>query len=197
MLGDAGVGKSSITLSFKLGSEIEQNTEATIGFDLWTKVVELDGNRVKTLVYDTSGQEVFHSIWKSYVRQGDGIIIVYDVTDSKSFESVNYWLEVITDIRDDKPSIVIVGNKTDLISQRAITTERGQAFAQENGAMFIETSTKNFMSIEHAFMIAIKQIYCKKIEEEATKVVNQNKIKLDKQVKTRSRKSIIDLFKCW
>ena len=62
MLGDAGVGKSSITLSFKLGSEIEQNTEATIGFDLWTKVVELDGNRVKTLVYDTSGQEVFHSI---------------------------------------------------------------------------------------------------------------------------------------
>jgi small GTP-binding protein len=121
---------------------------------------------VKALIYDTSGQEIFNSISKNYMRQGDGVFIVYDITDTKSYDSVEYWVAQIKELRVDNPFMCIVGNKADLEDQRAINLEVGKKFAESIGAFFMETSCKNILSIEQAFSIAIKQAYTLKIEKE-------------------------------
>ncbi|CAI2378845.1 unnamed protein product [Moneuplotes crassus] len=164
MLGDAGVGKSTLSISYKCGYPLDKKTQATIGFDLWTKIVNVDDKKVKALIYDTSGQEVFNCITKNYIRQGEGILIVYDITDLKSFESVMYWEEEVKEHRCDNPFICIVGNKADLEDQRQVSQEAGQKLANRLGASFIETSCKDMITIDQAFTIVIKQIYSQKIE---------------------------------
>ena len=169
MLGDAGVGKSTLSISFKSGKPTADKIEATIGFDLWTKTISMDDKLIKALVYDTSGQELFNSISKNYMRQGEGIIIVYDVTDTKSFESVHYWVEQVSELRGDDPCLFIIGNKSDLGDTRVISKEQGRSYAQSVGATFMETSYKDILSVEQAFMIAIKQVYCRRVEEETNR----------------------------
>mmetsp|Transcript_15134 Transcript_15134/g.16861 ORF Transcript_15134/g.16861 Transcript_15134/m.16861 type:complete len:94 (+) Transcript_15134:108-389(+) len=93
------------------------------------------------------------------MRQGDGILIVYDITDVKSFESVQYWLNQIEELRSDTPFILIIGNKADLEEKRVISQEQGQKIANNANAVFIETSSKNMISIDQAFTVAIKQVY--------------------------------------
>jgi small GTP-binding protein len=81
MLGDAGVGKSCISVTYKSGESLNKNVDATIGIDLWTKIARINDTYIKAIIYDTSGQERFRSIPKSYIRKGDGIVIVYDITN--------------------------------------------------------------------------------------------------------------------
>ena len=182
MLGDAGVGKSTLSISFKSGKSTPEKLQATIGFDLWTKIIKVDDKAIKALVYDTSGQEVFNSISKNYMRQGEGIIIVYDITDTNSFESVKFWVEEVHQLRSDSPPIFIIGNKADLEELRAIPRETGRAYASGIGATFIETSIKDFMTIEQAFNIAVKQVYCTKVEKEVVANIKSN-LKLSKRTK--------------
>ena len=111
ILGDAGVGKSCISVTFKSGADAAENVNATIGIDLWTKVVSIDDKTVKAIIYDTSGQERFRAIPKGYLRKGNGIIIVYDITDRSTFDSMAYWLNEIEVSRPEKPPIIILGNK--------------------------------------------------------------------------------------
>ena len=105
------------------------------------------------------------------MRQGDGILIVYDITDIKSFDSVVYWLEEINESRSDNPFILIWGNKADLEEKRAISTEEGEKIAKRSNAMFIETSSKDMASIKQAFLIVIKQVYWNKIENQSEEIV--------------------------
>lgn len=89
----------------------------------------------------------------------------------KSFESVEYWIEQINALRADNPFICIVGNKADLEDQRWISSGTGKSYAQSVGATYMETSSKNIISIEQAFFIAIKQAYSVKIEKETEKIL--------------------------
>ncbi|CAI2365762.1 unnamed protein product [Moneuplotes crassus] len=107
MLGDAGVGKSCISVTFKSGEGAADKVNTTIGIDLWTKVVDIDDKKLKAVIYDTSGQERFRSIPKGYIRKGDGIVVVYDITDKESFDSMTYWISEIGCLRDDKPPITL------------------------------------------------------------------------------------------
>lgn len=184
MLGDAGVGKSTISMWFKTGKSLQDKIEATIGFDLWTKVINMDQKRIKALIYDTSGQETFNSISKNYIRQGDGIIIVYDVTDTKSYDSITYWVSQIQELRSDNPWVFLIGNKADLEDQRVISPAKGRAYAASIGATFMETSYRNFKTVEHAYMVAIKEVYWKRVEKETNeKVAIAQKLKKSKTAK--------------
>ena len=140
-----------------------------MGIDLWTKVVKIDDRKVKAVIYDTSGQERFRSIPKGYIRKGDGIVVVYDITDRATFDSTMYWINEIECLRDDKPPIIILGNKADLDEQRRVQYKEGKALADKFGVFFAETSIKDQTSIDQAFQILIKTTYIKQFESNTKK----------------------------
>ncbi|OHT09995.1 Ras-related protein RIC1 [Tritrichomonas foetus] len=102
-------------------------------------------------VWDTAGQERFRTITASYYRGSNGIIIVYDVTDRESFDHVSYWMKEIDRLATADVCKLLVGNKADLTEKRAVTTEEGQALANQFGITFVETSAKENTNVEEIF----------------------------------------------
>lgn len=96
MLGDAGVGKTSLTSRFADGSFITQYI-STIGVDFKTKMIKLEDKKIKYQVWDTAGQERFRSIAKAYYRGVQGILLAFSVTDRQSFENIEEWMVTISE----------------------------------------------------------------------------------------------------
>ncbi|KAH0666098.1 hypothetical protein KY285_027304 [Solanum tuberosum] len=113
------------------------------------RTVEQDGKTIKLQIWDTAGQERFRTITSSYYGGAHGIIVVYDVTDQESFNNVKQWLSEIDRYASDSVNKLLVGNKCDLTAQKVVSTETAQAFADEIGIPFMETSATN---VEQAFM---------------------------------------------
>ena len=154
VVGDSQCGKSSLLQQFVHG-RFEPGREMTVGVDLAFKTVRLKEKGIKLQIWDTAGQEVFHSITRVYYRGSHVILLVYDVTEERSFEHIRNWLDRIqTAWRGDvTPTIMLVGNKTDLGCHRMVSRERGEAFARRNGMMFCETSAKLGEGVEDAFLL--------------------------------------------
>ena len=109
----SGVGKSCLLLQF-LENKFKFDHDTTIGVEFGSKVVSVKGILLKLQVWDTAGQETFKSITRSYYRGSIGVILVYDITSRESFEDISKWLEETKNFANDKVSIILVGNKTDL-----------------------------------------------------------------------------------
>jgi len=150
LIGDSGVGKTCILFRF---SDDAFNTTfiSTIGIDFKIKTIELKGKKIKLQIWDTAGQERFHTITTSYYRGAMGIMLVYDITNSKSFENIAKWLRNIDEHANEDVEKMILGNKCDMDENRQVPKERGDAIAREHGIKFMETSAKNNINIERAF----------------------------------------------
>jgi Ras-related protein Rab-1A len=157
LIGDSGVGKSCLLLRFA-DDVFSETYISTIGVDFKIRTIELDGKVVKLQIWDTAGQERFRTITSSYYRGAHGIIIVYDVTDQGSYNSVKSWLEEIRLYADTKVNRLLVGNKCDLEAKRAVPTATAKAFAEELGMPFLETSAKDATNVEDAFVKMAQQI---------------------------------------
>eukprot|EP01006_Ploeotia_vitrea_P054052 TRINITY_DN67842_c6_g4_i2.p1 TRINITY_DN67842_c6_g4~~TRINITY_DN67842_c6_g4_i2.p1 ORF type:complete len:203 (+),score=13.04 TRINITY_DN67842_c6_g4_i2:157-765(+) len=157
LIGDSGVGKSCLLLRFADDTYTESYI-STIGVDFKIRTVELDGKTIKLQIWDTAGQERFRTITSSYYRGAHGIIVVYDVTDAESFNNVKQWLHEIDRYASENVNKLLVGNKCDLASKRAVTFEQGKDFAESIGIEFLETSAKNATNVEKAFMTMSAQI---------------------------------------
>ena len=151
MLGNVNVGKSALMQTYNTEEIMTDKTMPTIGYDFCSKVLEMDGKSIKIVLNDTSGSERFFSITKNYIRSGNGIAMVYDITDRGSFAALKKWHEKIIEIREDDYSLLVVGNKADLINDRAISKEEGKKFADQIKADFIETSCNDVGSVKIAF----------------------------------------------
>ncbi|KAJ6872450.1 hypothetical protein NC651_031532 [Populus alba x Populus x berolinensis] len=151
LIGDSGVGKSCLLLRFADDSYIESYI-STIGVDFKIRTVEQDGKTIKLQIWDTAGQERFRTITSSYYRGAHGIIVVYDVTDQESFNNVKQWLNEIDRYASDNVNKLLVGNKSDLTSNKVVSYEQAKAFADEIGIPFMETSAKDATNVEQAFM---------------------------------------------
>ena len=174
LIGDSGVGKTCILFRF---SDDAFNTTfiSTIGIDFKIKTIELRGKKIKLQIWDTAGQERFHTITTSYYRYRNqnslsyifyvslikmvffsrgamGIMLVYDITNSKSFDNIAKWLRNIQEHANEDVEKMILGNKCDMEDKRVIPKERGEMIAKENGIRFLETSAKTNVNIEKAFM---------------------------------------------
>jgi hypothetical protein len=90
------------------------------------RTIELDGKTVKLQIWDTAGQERFRTITSSYYRGAHGIIVVYDITDLESFNNVKQWLHEIDRYASENVNKLMVGNKSDLTSKRAVTFEQAK-----------------------------------------------------------------------
>lgn len=174
LIGDSGVGKSCLLLRFADDTYVESYI-STIGVDFKIRTVELDGKTIKLQIWDTAGQERFRTITSSYYRGAHGIIIVYDVTDQESFNNVKQWLNEIDRYASENVNKLLVGNKNDLTAKKVVDSQTAKAFADEIGIPFLETSAKNALNVEQAFMTMAAEIKNRMASQPA---MNSNKPKL-------------------
>ena len=118
----------------------------------------MDQNRIKLQIWDTAGQERFRTLTASYYRGAHGIIIVYDVTDRETFESVRQWMSEIDRFANENVCKVLVGNKCDLNDRRQVAREEAEELARSFGMPHIETSAKSNLCVEDCFLTMAKQI---------------------------------------
>ena len=151
LLGNSGVGKSNL-LSMLNSGEFSHEFKSTVGVEFLTKQLEVDGTIVKAQIWDTAGQERFRTITTSYFKGAQGILLVYDVTDRKTFQAIGNWIAQINQHADKKVNNVLIGNKCDMEDQRAVSVEEGRELANEFGMSFFETSAKQDTNVEAAFL---------------------------------------------
>jgi len=159
LIGDSGVGKSCLLLRFADDTWMDSYI-STIGVDFKIRTIELDGKTIKLQIWDTAGQERFRTISSTYYRGAHGIIVVYDVTNKGSFESVNDWLVEISKYARENVTKLLVGNKSDLAvgDARAVRFEEGKEFADRHRMPFLETSAKSAANVETAFLTMAAEI---------------------------------------
>lgn len=174
LIGDASVGKSNILQRF-VRNEFISDSKSTIGVEFATKTILHEKHRIKIQLWDTAGQERFRAVTSAYYRGAQGVVLVFDVTNRDSFEHVEKWLREIKDHGDTTASIILVGNKIDLVNARVISQGECIEWASKTGLYYIETSAKQGVGIEDMFTTLAGEIYKKKKsarEAEDTPLVN-------------------------
>lgn len=161
LLGDSGVGKSSLIMRWTLDA-FSPSLVSTVGVNFKSKKIQHNGEFIQVQVWDTAGQEQFHKITTSYYKGAQGIMLVYDVADLKSLENVEYWIKNIKSHASDSVQVVLVGNKIDLRStdpqKKCVDTERGKEIAMKFGVPFFEASAKDSSHVDEAFLTLVGHI---------------------------------------
>lgn len=163
IIGDSSVGKSNILLKYA-HNQFKAEYQLTIGVEFGAKNIDINQKTYRIQIWDTAGQENFRSITRAYYKNSVCALVVYDVTNKDSFDNVKAWID---DCKSQSPKtilMVLVGNKTDLDSDRAVSTEEGEEFAKLNNMLFFETSAKNGNNIEDVFVESARAI-AQKIDE--------------------------------
>ena len=182
LIGNAYVGKTLIVQKF-LDNTFSKTTMATIGVDLQYKVLDINGKKVKYLIWDTAGEDRMKTMTYAYYRGCHVVLIVYDVTSKKSFENVTTWVECVDKFAKSNVLRILVGNKTDLEDKRVISKEEGKKLAEENGLKFYEISAKTMNGLVEMFEDVAKE-YVQIYEQKAIKNFQLRK---EKEKKTKSR----------
>jgi|ERR1719215_99740 len=159
LIGDSGVGKSCLLLRFADNTYTEHYI-STIGVDFKLRTIQDNGKTIKLQIWDTAGQERFRTITSSYYRGAHGIIVVYDISDSVSFNNVKQWLQEIDRYACESVTKLLVGNKSDLDAEgkRAVPYETAKDLAESLGLSLIETSAKDATNVEKCFMKMASEI---------------------------------------
>ncbi|OLS14677.1 MAG: small GTP-binding protein [Promethearchaeota archaeon CR_4] len=160
LLGDAGVGKTSLVYRF-IENRFSTDFKSTLGVNLLKRTIEIDGNQVTTQIWDLGGQEAYKKLRKLYLEGASGALVVYDVTSESSFQNLNEWINSFKETRTECP-IVLIGNKTDLSQLRKVTQDQAKTYAKEKNILdFIETSAKTGENVEVAFKNLIRKAMLK------------------------------------
>jgi len=157
LIGDSGVGKSCLLLRFA-DDNFTDSYISTIGVDFRFRTITIDRKTVKLQIWDTAGQERFRTITSAYYRGAAGIIMVYDVTSMESFDHVEEWLNEVERHANESTSKLLVGNKSDRVTEREVSTQEGQALARELGCDFVEASAKNNIHVDKAFYDVVRKL---------------------------------------
>ncbi|CAD8106037.1 unnamed protein product [Paramecium primaurelia] len=170
LLGDSGVGKSSIVLRFC--SDIFKVThESTLGAAFMARTIEVNGINFKFQIWDTAGQEKYKSLTPLYYREAQVALIVYDITHKDSFDVLKSWVNELKAHGPKKIVQVLVGNKNDLIEDEKVSYDEANNYAQQIGASLKLTSCKENKGIQELFVSIAEQI----LYEEQNKIVEGKK----------------------
>lgn len=156
ILGDSGVGKTTLLQQYLNGRTTGQS-KPTIGADFSKKEILIDNTVVALQIWDTAGQEKFQSLGYAFYRGADCCALVYDITNSQSFDSLGRWRDGFNEHAGPQDPqtfpFFVIGNKLDQEAERQVATSRGQQWAQQNGNMsFFETSAVQGQCVEEAFI---------------------------------------------
>ena len=130
---------------------------------------------MKFQFFDTAGEERFQSITKTIYNNADGIVVVYDITDRKSFEGLEYYFKEIALLTDKKKIKCLFGNKTDMEDKRIVPYEEAEKYAKNWGCLYFEGSAKNSNNIEKLFLNIGEKIDMKQNEQELESEANKEK----------------------
>jgi Ras-related protein Rab-8A len=164
LVGDSGVGKSCLLLRF-VEDKFNPSFITTIGIDFKIRTIESNGKKIKLQVWDTAGQERFRTITTAYYRGAMGIVLIFDVTDSRTFENVENWFQTVTQHANEDAQIFLVGNKCDDEVNRQVSKEQGQELAAKLNIPFLEASAKNNSNVDSIFYELASIIQEKHVEE--------------------------------
>jgi len=166
IVGAGKVGKTSLTIRFA-EDRFRESYLPTLGVDFLTKNLTIGKKKIKLQLWDTGGQEFVISLLPFYYTGAHGGVLVYDITNRNSFNSLDHWLKQIRQNAGDIP-LVLAGNKIDILDQRKVTEEEGRAFAESRNLIYLETSAKTGISVPDLFDNIVKVIV-EKEEKKAKK----------------------------
>ena len=158
LIGDSGVGKTNIMSKF-LKNQFMEESKATIGVEFGSKLFNHEGHKIKAQIWDTAGQEKYKAITGAYYKGSKGALVVYDITQKKTFENIEKWVNDLKAAGDPKITIILIGNKNDLDDKRQVSKDQGEEKARSFGCAFLETSAYSGDNIDKAFNLMVKEIY--------------------------------------
>ncbi|KAG7469111.1 hypothetical protein MATL_G00125410 [Megalops atlanticus] len=160
LLGDSTVGKSSLLKRFTDGVYSDV-ADPTVGVDFYARSLEIEpGVKIKLQLWDTAGQERFRSITTSYYRNSVGGLLVFDLTNRKSFEHVRDWhREVSEHVLPHRMVFILIGHKSDLGGDRKVTRDEAERLAAALGVRYMETSAKCNSNVDRAFELLTRDVY--------------------------------------
>jgi len=168
MLGDSGVGKTSLVAKLTNPDRpMNHEISATMGIEFDTQMLDTEHGKVKAQIWDTAGQERFARVLlPTYFRKAKGVILVYDITNAKSFESLSErWMTQLNDhASSDDLAKLLVGNKCDLEASREVPRDRAEQFCAEFGMEMLETSAKSGENVLKAFEKLIGIVHNRALE---------------------------------
>ena len=183
LIGNAYVGKTLITQKF-IDNTFSKNTVNTIGVDLQSKIIDINGKKVKFLIWDTAGEERMKTMTYSYYRGCHVILIVFDVTDENSFKCISKWVECVDKFAKSNVLRVLVGNKTDLEEKRVISNEVGKKLAEQYELKYYEISALKIVGLKEMFEDVAKE-YVEIYEQKAYKNFQLKNIDAGKKKKRK------------
>ena len=158
MLGDASVGKTSLTLRYISGYFME-DLKLTIGVDFYSKTTLFNDKKVKLQMWDFGGEERFRFLLSQYCKGANGAFFLYDITNVRSIDHLPEWTQIVRENAGDIP-IMLIGSKKDLDEFRAVPREDGILTAKKyNLASFIELSSKTGENVENAFKVMTETLF--------------------------------------
>ena len=169
MIGESSVGKTSLINRYTKNLFNTNHLETT-GIEYSSKEEKINNKIIKVKIWDTAGQEIFHSLTKNFYRKADGIIIVYDVTNKESFDKIHDWVKSVHDNTDSYREIqmIIVGNKIDLEENRQITKEEGIKLCEYFEVPYFEASAKNSHGVRHFMLKIIQDVVNNKVNDRSS-----------------------------
>lgn len=178
LLGDAGVGKSSIVLRYVTDS-FKTDADGTVGASYMGKIVSFNDSMVKLNIWDTAGQERYHSLAKMYYRDANAALLVYDITKKNSFEGMKRWYNEVKQNSNADIVVAIAGNKEDLVGDEEVGQEEAAEYAESINAIYKKTSAKNSYGIDQIF----KEIVLKAFPEVNLTTKNRRSVVLENNEK--------------
>lgn len=162
LLGDGGVGKSSLIQRF-VSNKFDPSLFHTIGVEFLNKDLDVDGEKYTLQIWDTAGQERFKSLRTPFYRGSDCCLLTFALDDTQSFQNIAMWKKEFlyyADVKDpDNFPFVVLGNKSDLTGDRKISEEDAKVWCNQNGKLpYFETSAKDAVNVDLAFAAAIRRV---------------------------------------
>jgi len=158
LIGDWGVGKSNIILRITQDA-FDPDSRTTIGVEFSQKVIDISGRKTIIQIWDTAGQDRYKAITSAYYRAAVGAILVYDISKRTSFESLNTWVNEIYTNTAESITVMLLGNKLDLTSERTVSTEEGQSFAKRYNFTFAEVSALSGQNVQESFDRMVQKVH--------------------------------------
>ncbi|XP_028559275.2 ras-related protein Rab-17 [Podarcis muralis] len=167
LLGSTAVGKSS--LAYRYVKKDFRDSLPTVGCSFFTQVLSLDNTTIKLEIWDTAGQEKYHSVCHLYYRAANAAVLVYDITRKESLEKAKVWLaELEKEFLPDEIIIALVGNKLDLSAEREVTLQEAKDFAQTKNLQYMETSAKSNYQVTELFVSLAHELLKQEQQREKT-----------------------------
>ncbi|EAY20809.1 Ras family protein [Trichomonas vaginalis G3] len=186
-IGDSSVGKTCIVNRF-LQDKFDPAEPNTIGTLYESFTDHRDGHDLEIQIWDTAGQEQYRSLGPIYYRSSLAAIVVFDITNRKSFEDVNEWVSEFRNVAGENTIVVLVGNKIDL-PERAVEKDEAEEWAHKNNCIYAETSARSGAGIKQLFTTLVDELMKMYNGDDGMKVVSRSKVNTPDKVDTNEKKT--------